>query len=548
MTALHQKINSSAQYFLFAFLVLFFLVSCGDKKPAISFINPKIGMMGEVLTIQGKNFGAERNESYVTIAGIAPTSSSYLAWNDDQIRVRAPEFGESGLVYVCVGGKKSNGALFSNQAAIPQPILGTDVGLSPRIDAVSPATGAIGALISITGSGFGNSRERSGVWFSWDAETPPSAPAEANTPGAVEVFEAEFGYELWSDREIRVRLPDGAVSGNLEVKTIRGSSRPFYFEVSGKPGTKLFRDKRNYTISYSVNIQANEAENPNTLYLWVPKPVSSASQRNIELLSRSMEPFVEDYQGTVLYQLTNLSSHSRTNINFSYQVETYAVETNIRPQSIKQNANSPITLFTQSDSLIPSSDQRVKEKAAAITGRETNPYIKAQRIYEWLITEGNIQALPLSGGAIEALEEQRADPYMASLLFCALARAAGVPCLPVSGVLVNRARQTSRHYWVEFWIDGFGWVPADAALGAGAAPDAFYLRQDRASFYFGNLDSQRITFSRGQANLSQMDSRGRSTAHTRSYALQNLWEEVVGGLESYSSLWGDITVTGIYAQ
>jgi transglutaminase-like putative cysteine protease len=162
--------------------------------------------------------------------------------------------------------------------------------------------------------------------------------------------------------------------------------------------------------------------------------------------------------------------------------------------------------------------------------------------------EVDIQTGPLSGGALEALRDKKADSYMAALLFCSLAKAAGVPSLPAAGVLVDRNRRTSRHYWAEFWIDGFGWIPLDPALGAGAGPELFNLREDAAAWYFGNLDNQRITFSRGEIILSQMDPRGRTAVHPRSYALQNLWEEAAGGLESYSSLWGDVTITGMYAQ
>jgi hypothetical protein len=86
------------------------------------------------------------------------------------------------------------------------------------------------------------------------------------------------------------------------------------------------------------------------------------------------------------------------------------------------------------------------------------------------------------------------------------------------------------------------------AMGARAVPNDFIIKQDAASYYFGNLDSQRIAFSRGELVLSQMDSRGRLVPRLNSYSLQNIWEEAVGGLESYSSLWGDITITGIYVQ
>jgi transglutaminase-like putative cysteine protease len=118
----------------------------------------------------------------------------------------------------------------------------------------------------------------------------------------------------------------------------------------------------------------------------------------------------------------------------------------------------------------------------------------------------------------------------------------------VAGVLVDRTPGAFRHYWAEFWIDGAGWIPADPALGAGAAPPSFNLRQDHGSYYFGNLDSQRVAFSRGQTSLSRMDPRGRTAIRDRDYALQSLWEEVAGGLESYSSLWSDVTINGVYVQ
>jgi hypothetical protein len=508
-------------------------------------------MMGEILTIRGENFGSPGDESYITIGGIPPTGSSYIEWRDDFISLTVPEFGEAGLVYVHRGGKKSNPMLFSNKATLPQPMERDEVGIGPRIFSITPPSGSVGSLITIKGSGFGSSREESGVFFAWNAESSLAAPAETRNaePESIEVFDAEFGYDLWSEREIRVRVPDGAVNGNLEVRTSRGNSQPVSFEVTEKSGSKTFKDKWIYSFSYSVDIQAAETSLPNTLYLWMPHPVTSSSQRNTRLLSRSREPFVDNFRGATLFQLTDLAPMGKERISQSYLVTVYTIETSVKSPPVRLDTGSPVaTIHTQPTSLIPSDDPRVAEQSKILTGREANPYEKARKIYQWFIQEGKIQRGFLSGGITEALEQGRMDSYTASLLFCAMARAAGIPAIPVSGVLVSRTLTASRHYWAEFWLEGFGWIPLDPALGAGAAPPSFILREDRASYYFGNLDNQRITFSRGQTVLSQMDPRGRLAAHNRDYALQNLWEEAVGGLESYSSLWSDVTISGIYAQ
>jgi transglutaminase-like putative cysteine protease len=527
-------------------LMLLFFSGCKEEGPRIDSVYPPIGRMGGVLTIRGGNFGTDRDESYVTVAGIIPTSSSYITWQDNFISFTVPEFGESGLVYVYRGNVKSNAALFSNEETIPVPVTGLEAGIEPRISSVDPKSAAIGSVITIRGNNFGASREGSSVLFAWGAEQSPAAPAGLSAHLSVPVFEHDFGYEVWGEREIRLRLPDGAVSGNLEIRTSRGKSRGEYFEVAEKPGSKVYRDKRSYVVSYAVDIRVADASAPNILYIALPRPVNSASQRLEEQLSRKTDPFIENYRGVSLYKLNDLRSDTGTEIAVSYLVEVYGVETDVRASRIRTGRPSALeTAYTRMSPLVPSDDPLIKRQAAAIVGREQNPYQKARLIYNWLLREGGIGAETRQASVPEAMVQKRADPYQAALLFCALARAAGVAALPQAGVLVDRST-TKLHYWAEFWIEGFGWIPVDPALGAGAAP--FNLRPDAAEYYFGNLDNQRISFSRGETTLSQMESRGRIAAHDRSYALQNLWEEAVGELTSYSSLWGDIKIDGVYVE
>jgi transglutaminase-like putative cysteine protease len=533
---------------VFLLIVLFFS-GCKEQGPRIDSVYPPIGRMGDVLTIRGEYFGDTQEESYVTVAGITPTLSSYITWQDNFISFTIPEFGESGLVYVYRENNKSNAALFSNVETIPLPVTGIDAEIEPRISSIVPKSAAVGSVITIRGNNFGASREGSAVFFAWSAEKSSAAPAELSGFLAVPVFENDFGYEVWGEREIRLRVPDGAVGGNIEVRTSRGSSRPEYFEVAEKPGSKVYRDKRSYVVSYAVNIRVAEASAPNALYIALPRPVNSASQRLGEQLSKKTDPFIENYRGVSLYKLNDLRSNTGTEIAVSYPVEVYTVETDVRASRIRSGHSSVLeTAYTQQSPLVPSDDSLIKRQAASIVGREQNPYQKARLIYNWLLKEVAIRAESRKGSIPEALVQKQADPYQAALLFCALSRASGVAALPLAGVLVDRSTATQQHYWAEFWIEGFGWVPVDPALGAGAAPSSFNIHPNAAEYYFGSLDNQRIVFSRGETTLSQMESRSRVAAHDRSYALQNLWEEAVGEIVSYSSLWGGIMIDGVYVQ
>jgi len=542
-------------------LFLLFFSSCGAKTPVITSIDPKFGKKGEIVTLTGNNFGASRDESYITIAGISPTNSSYELWQNNKIIVKIPELGESGLIYVRVKGKRSNGVLFSNSDSVPRPVDGEELGFEPRIASVTPQIGAPGTLITIVGNNFGITRENSpeavtGVFFSWDYEAVAFNPYAIREPEFIEVSEIEMGYEFWSAREIKVRLPDGAVSGNMEVRTPHGKSRSVFFDVSGKPGFKNINDKRSYTLTYSVDIRVTEASRPNMLYLWIPKPVNSPSQRNVTLVSRTVEPFMENYKGVSLYKLDNLTAGTNQSINLSYRIEVYSVGAGIKPLSIKQETTNLSIGHTKSSSLIPSDNQQIRAAVNSIVNRDQNPYYKAKTIYDWIINNIKISDTANVKSIVDALEHKRSDPYSAALLYTAMARAAGVPCIPVAGVLINQNGKTLRHYWAEFWIDGFGWFPVDPVMGAGAVKLADSAgrqfenetEKDLVNFYFGNLDNQRIAFSRGELVLSQIENRGKLVSRPQSYSLQNVWEESAGGLVSYSSLWGDIIISGTYAQ
>jgi hypothetical protein len=186
------------QFLFILFSTGFLSVGCKEKLPIITSIDPRIGFMGEPLTVYGENFGKEQNESYITIAGASPTGSSYISWQDNEIVLRIPEFAEPGLVYVHREGRKSNPVLFANRADMPETMREDELRKEPQIYSIEPKSAQVGSLISIHGSNFGSSKDKSGVWFSWDAEFSLSAPADQRTPEGVEVFETELGYEFWS--------------------------------------------------------------------------------------------------------------------------------------------------------------------------------------------------------------------------------------------------------------------------------------------------------------------------------------------------------------
>ncbi|MDR2491160.1 MAG: IPT/TIG domain-containing protein, partial [Spirochaetaceae bacterium] len=57
-------------------LIVLLLANCSVEKPVITRLDPNIAEPGEYLTIYGEGFGGSRGESYVSIGGTRPTTSS----------------------------------------------------------------------------------------------------------------------------------------------------------------------------------------------------------------------------------------------------------------------------------------------------------------------------------------------------------------------------------------------------------------------------------------------------------------------------------------
>ncbi|MDR3324964.1 MAG: IPT/TIG domain-containing protein [Spirochaetaceae bacterium] len=503
-------------------LILCGALSCSRGAPAIISINPNIERTGNLLTIRGENFGAERGESFVRFGAVAPTLSSYQAWSDAAIVVRIPDFGESGLISVHRDGKKSNSVLFSTQENMP--IFPSDaVSSAPFISAIEPARSAVGALVTVSGFNFGAGPDSGAVLFAWEGEGSSRRRSLSDDPEYVKASASDGDYESWNEHEIRVFVPDGAATGGVRLATSGGLSNEASLAVGATPGVKIVRDKKTFAVVYSVNFRVERAEKPNTLFFALPVPADGAFQRNKEVLSYSGVPFIDHYRGTRLYKFSDVADGDAGEVAVSFLVDAYAIETKAEAALIR-----PVEEAARRYRGVGAGAHReTKAEAAAMTGRETNPYLKARAIYRAMLKE--------EGGG-EAQWSAR---------FSALCRAAGIACVPVTGVLVVKNRNAQPHRWNMFWIDGLGWIPVDIALAKGLAPDGFSLNET-ADYYFGNVDNNRIVFSFGETVLAPMSFEGRTSSRPGEYAFQNIWEESAGALESYSSSWSAIEITGVY--
>lgn len=534
-------------FLLFIAIVILFSVSSqfSDRPPVIKDITPEIGNPGDVLIIEGAYLGETRQGGEVHIAGVRPTSSSYLEWSEERISVRIPPNVGSGLVYVITRNGRSNGVLFTNKQHIPVVLEGPAQPGYPHVKSITPLKGSVGTLITLTGQNFGASQGNGTVYFTPSAIIQNSSQEEdADIEGMIPASECDYDIESWNDRKIEVYVPDGVTSGNLKVKTDRGTSNSLYFEVADPLGTKQLKQKRGYQIEYGVQIREVEAETENSLYVWVPMIFRCIYQTNIEG-SFNPKPYWENYSNVLVYLFEDMDPFHNYKVSHTVWFERYSVETQINEEKIDSNYNETRKLYqiyTSQDFLVPSNDPKIVKEAELIVGREENPYLKAKRIYTYLINEYEFNQTPQQTTVVKSLDKKIGDEYIFSILFTAFCRSVGIPARSLSGYLVYGNKNTKIHYWNEFYIEQFGWVPVDSVLGGGNRFGDVPNTDNPQNFYFGNMDNQHIIFSRGITKTNQVLPQGKLVGKERSFSFQQIYEEASTEVEEYQSEWENVRI------
>src|SRR5207249_4656888 len=162
--------------------------------PSITTLNPTSGLVGTSVTIAGANFGATQGTSSVKFNGTTATATS---WSATSIIAPVPTGATTGNVVVTVGGAASNGVSFT--VTVP----------APSITSLNPASGLVGASVTIAGANFGATQGTSTVTFNGIATATS-----------------------WSATSIIAPVPTGATTGNVVVTVGGVGSNAVSFTVT----------------------------------------------------------------------------------------------------------------------------------------------------------------------------------------------------------------------------------------------------------------------------------------------------------------------------
>lgn len=544
---------------LFTFISLFISKKL-KSLPEIKELTPPVGSPGDIVIINGHGFGNSKDSSCVDFGGNNLTASSYILWSDEQIKIVLPPDFQDGLVSVKTKNGRSNPAFFANANAAPVAVMPDKSSILPVITSFSPESPVIGGEFIIYGTNFGTIRDKSQVFFSIQRgenrlqrnENDKSGMESKENLRFIPCNEDDFDYEYWSDNEIRVRIPDGAVTGEAYVQTAKGKSPEIFVKVSGKAGVKAFISPKTYLIQTAVDIDDASSDKDSSIILRCPYPYVTAAQPLVQLTNSKYEPVIENYQHSTIYQVRKDNvKEEKKRFSEDFMIYVYETRTEISAAKLGKREGINTELYeyaTRADECVPSDDEAVHDLLKKIIGNEKNAYNIAALVYNYMTenftVRGDIRRGKIS--PIDLIDKKHGDAYDFAMIFTALLRAAGIPALPDSGILIGADMKAQNHWWCEFYLSEFGWVPADPALGAGLDYQLWRKDTDVRKYYFGNLDAQHILFSRGWNEIKPSSPQNKTVTRQRTFALQEIWEEALGTNIKYSSYWADPVVLGVY--
>lgn len=225
------------------------------------------------------------------------------------------------------------------------------------------------------------------------------------------------------------------------------------------PFQKSYPEYTTFTVERTLTVEANGGTIYNyTLDIPVPEDISENGNKLQELIAISAQPnpTIEDRYSLDWMEWEGFGpvGQSTRTITITYQMRISTFIWNLGMDEVGNISDIPASLknsYLGDEWRIIVDHPDIIQRSEAIVGDRTNVKEALNAIYDWITDNIDYpQSSPtLPKTSVETLSSGRGDCDEQSILFCALARAAGIPAWLQLGVLYDP--------FMEAW-GGHGWV------------------------------------------------------------------------------------------
>ncbi|MDO4216159.1 MAG: transglutaminase domain-containing protein [Bacteroidales bacterium] len=261
---------------------------------------------------------------------------------------------------------------------------------------------------------------------------------------------------------------------------------------------KIVQPKR-MRVTYTLTIDADAVPAGENIRCWLPFPRTDIGrQTEVKLISTSEEKYEMAPDTAIhhtLYMEKVAQAGQPTIFTETFEYTSAAEWHNLQPEDIKpyDTTTELYQKYTaERGSHIIFSD-RLKKLAAQLTAGETNPLLKARKLFQY-VNDGFPWASAREYSTLEnipeyVLDNHKGDCGQVTLLFVTLCRICGIPAHFQSGFMMHPG-QWNLHDWGEVYFEGIGWVPVDMSFGIPTFAKG--QTDDQYWFFLGGIDSWRM--------------------------------------------------------
>ncbi len=259
-----------------------------------------------------------------------------------------------------------------------------------------------------------------------------------------------------------------------------------------------------FRVTMTVTVDANAVPAGKTIRCWLPYPRACPSQTDIHFISSEPELKWLDKPESLMrsaYFEQPAKPDTPTVFRMTYRYMTFSRFFSIDPARVLpyDTSDPEYIKYTQQKPLHVVFLPEFKALSTKILGDETNPYLKARKIYEWIahniVYSYAREYSTLLNISKYTYDHRYGDCGQEALLFITLCRMNGIPARWESGWVAYPGWK-GMHDWTQIYISPYGWIPVDPYLGIfTVSMDETLTSEQREAlrdFYFGNMDHFRL--------------------------------------------------------
>jgi transglutaminase-like putative cysteine protease len=263
----------------------------------------------------------------------------------------------------------------------------------------------------------------------------------------------------------------------------------------------------------TVDVDLSRQDKGTEAKLWLPYPVSDRDQAVHDIRVSgdfaSSGVYTNRADGTpILYAEWPQDAASRK-LTFTFAVERQEVVRRDFPKTEPAWNRADYAEYLRPTSLGPV-DGEVKKLADTITKGKKTVVERARAVYDWCCE--NMYRDPATkgcgkGDVCALLNKPGGKCTDISSVFIALCRAAGVPAREEFSLRLGKKTEeditTWQHCWAEFFVPGYGWVPADPAdVRKAMLVEKLELTDAKTKeyreYFWGGIDPYRVVIAHGR--------------------------------------------------